>query len=56
LVNLLWHELNSSESTPINYRIYDKASDGKSKNIHFRDMLSLAKSKELNPKAVVMYI
>jgi len=54
LVNLLWHELNSSESTPINYRIYDKASDGKSKNIHFRDMLSLAKPRGLKPKAVVM--
>jgi len=43
LVNFIWHGLKSSESIPVDYRIYDKKSDGKSKNIHFRDMLSLAK-------------
>ena len=30
-----------------------KASDGESKNIHFRDMLSLAKLRGLNPKTIV---
>ena len=54
LVNLLWHNLDSSESIPIDYRIYDKDSDGKTKNTHFQEMLSLAKSRGLQPEAVVM--
>lgn len=54
LVNLLWHGLESEESIPIDYRIYDKDTDGKTKNTHFCDMLSLAKSRGLEPDAVVM--
>jgi hypothetical protein len=34
-------------------RIYDKDTDGKTKNTHFCDMLSLAKSRGLHPTAVV---
>ncbi len=41
------------QSVPIDYRIYDKDTDGKKKNI-FCDMLSLAKSRGINPEAVVM--
>ena len=54
LVNLLWHELEGGESIPIDYRIYDKEKDGKTKNTHFCDMLSLAKVRGLKPEAVVM--
>ncbi|PAV01940.1 hypothetical protein CBG25_13835 [Arsenophonus sp. ENCA] len=43
LVNLLWHDLTSVESIPIDYRIYDKDSDGKTKNTHFSEMLALAR-------------
>lgn len=54
LINLLWHGLESESSVPIDYRIYDKDTDGKTKNTHFCDMLSLAKSRGINPTAVVM--
>lgn len=54
LINLLWHGLDSEESIPIDYRIYDKDTDGKTKNTHFRDMLKLAKDRGLEPEAVVM--
>ena len=53
LINLLWHGLESESSVPIDYRIYDKDTDGKTKNTHFCDMLSLAKSRGINPTAVV---
>lgn len=54
LINLLWHGLTSQESVPVDYRIYDKDTDGKTKNTHFCDMLALAKSRGLQPEAVVM--
>lgn len=54
LVNLLWHGCKQAQSIPIDYRIYDKDTDGKTKNSHFCDMLSLAKKRGLNPSAVVM--
>ena len=54
LINLLWHGCDSHESIPVDYRIYDKDTDGKTKNSHFCDMLSLAKSRGINPLAVVM--
>lgn len=54
LVNLLWHGLEEATSIPIDYRIYDKTTDGKTKNSHFCDMLSLAKARGLMPEAVVI--
>jgi hypothetical protein len=54
LVNLLWHGLESKETVPVDYRVYDKDSDGKTKNTHFCDMLSLARSRGIKPSAVVM--
>jgi hypothetical protein len=54
LINLLWHGLDSQESVPIDYRIYDKDTDGKTKNTHFCDMLKLAKDRGIKPEAVVM--
>lgn len=54
LVNLLWHGLEQHQSIPIDYRVYDKDSDGKTKNTHFCEMLSLAKSRGIQPQAVVI--
>lgn len=54
LVNLVWHGLESKDSMPVDYRVYDKETDGKTKNDHFRDMLKLAQSRGLRPDAVVM--
>src|SRR5690606_308761 len=54
LINLLWHGCKQEQSIPVDYRIYDKDTDGKTKNSHFCDMLSLAKKRGLNPSAVVM--
>lgn len=53
LVNLLWHDLNSSNTVPVDYRIYDKGGDGKTKNTHFCEMLKLAKNRGICPDAVV---
>jgi len=54
LINLLWHGLTQEISVPIDYRVYDKDTDGKTKNTHFCEMLSLAKSRGITPEAVVM--
>lgn len=54
MVNLLWHGLVSEESVPTDYRIYDKNTDGKTKNTHLREMLKLAKERGIRPEAVVM--
>lgn len=54
LINLLWHGLEQEISVPVDYRIYDKDTDGKTKNTHFCEMLSLAKSRGITPDAVVM--
>lgn len=54
LVNLLWHGLESREFVPVDYRVYDKDTDGKTKNEHFREMLKLAKHRGIQPSAVVM--
>jgi len=53
LVNLLWYGINSELSLPVDFRVYDKSSDGKNKNTHFVNMLSLAKKRDMKPDAVV---
>jgi len=53
LVNFVWHGLETKQTVPIDYRIYDKASDGKTKNTHCQDMVKLAKSRSLTPEAIV---
>ena len=53
VLNLVWHGLETEQTIPVDYRIYDKDTDGKTKNTHFCDMLSLAKSRGLKPNAVV---
>ena len=54
LLNLIFYNRDTQDYLPVDYRVYDKESDGKSKNDHFRDMLSLAKQRGINPDAVVM--
>lgn len=54
LINLLWYGCDTENYTPVDYRIYDKETDGKTKNSHFCDMLSLAKKRGMKPTAVVM--
>lgn len=54
LVNLVWYGQESEAYVPVDYRVYDKDTDGKTKNEHFRGMLSLAKSRGIEPDAVVM--
>ena len=53
MVNLVHQDINKNESVPVDYRVYDKKVDGKTKNTHFLDMLSLAKKRGVNPEAVV---
>ena len=54
LVNLLHYEIKRQQKMPVDYRIYDKKSDGKNKNKHFRQMLRIAKLRGMKPTAVVM--
>lgn len=52
LVNLLW--TNGQEYIPVDYRIYQKENDDKTKNDHFRDMLKRAKQRQFLPLYVLM--
>ena len=52
VVNALWQTSND-EYTPIDYRIWNPPDDGKTKNNHFRDMLSSAKTRGLEPEMAV---
>lgn len=54
MVNMLWYGIKSDMSVPIDYRIYDKDTDGKTKNTHFRDMLASARSRGITPDFVVV--
>lgn len=52
LVNLLW--TNISEYIPVDYRIYQKENDDKTKNEHFQEMLKKAKKRGFKPLFVLM--
>lgn len=51
LITLLWSD--GDRYVPIDYRLYDKAKDGLSKNDHFREMLSEAQKRGFAPEAVI---
>jgi len=51
LLTLLWTD--GEALIPCDYRLYDKANDGLSKNDHFRAMLGVAKEREFSPECVV---
>ena len=53
VTTLLWTS-NNNEHMPIDYRIYQKEDDGKTKNEHFREMLTKAKERGLHPEAILM--
>lgn len=53
LTTLLWTGSNN-EHMPVDYRIYGKEDDGKTKNEHFREMLTKAKARGFHPEAVLM--
>lgn len=48
LVNLLW--TSGEEFIPVDYRIYDKPRDSKTKNDHFQEMLKRAKKRGFMPR------
>ena len=50
LITLLWTD--GVRCVPIDYRIYDKDTDGKTKNDHFAEMLISAFERGLNPNLV----
>lgn len=54
LVNLIWRDYQGDEFIPIDYRIYDKPTDDKTKNEHVCDMLNLVKQRGVKPKVIVM--
>lgn len=49
LVNLLWTGDLGAEYIPVDYRVYKKEFDDKTKNDHFRDMLKRAKNRGFCP-------
>lgn len=51
LMNMLWTK--ETEHIPVDFRIYTKLTDGKTKNDHFRDMVLLSVHRELKVKAYV---
>jgi hypothetical protein len=51
LVTLLWTD--GRRHIPVDYRIYDKARDGKTNNDHFRDMLCTAYERGFEPEYVL---
>lgn len=52
VVNALW-QTNKEEYIPMDYRIWNPVEDGKTKNNHFRDMLTAVKRRQLTPEMVV---
>ena len=55
VVNLVHSSGKPSEFFPMDYRIYDPAADGKSKNDHFRDMLLHAVADKLIQARTVLF-
>lgn len=52
VVNALW-QTSKEDYIPMDYRIWNPPDDGKTKNDHFKDMLSSTKERDLNPEMVV---
>lgn len=52
VVNALW-QVSAEQYIPMDYRIWNPPEDGKTKNDHFRDMLSSTKARGLHPETVV---
>lgn len=52
MLNFLWVN-DSNDVCPIDVRIYEPREDGKTKNDHFRELLKIAKRREVTPEAVI---
>lgn len=52
MLNFLWVN-DSNHVCPMDVRIYEPKEDGKTKNDHFREMLKIAKRREVKPEAVI---
>ena len=53
MANAVWRDAQSEQYIPVDFRVYDKDVDGKTKNDHFRDMLSLSVDIEIDISAVI---
>lgn len=51
LISMIWTD--GDLMMPVDYRVYDKAGDGKTKNDHFQDMLDTVKQRDFMPEAVL---
>ena len=51
LLTLLWTD--GDRHLPCDYRLYDKVTDGKTKNDHFRELLQVAKDRGFSPECVL---
>lgn len=51
LISLVWTD--GDRLYPIDYRVYDKPTDGKTKNDHARDLLAAAHGRGLKPRCVL---
>lgn len=51
LISMIW--IDRDFMMPVDYRVYEKAGDGKTKNDHFQSMLDAAKQPDFKPKAVL---
>jgi putative transposase len=51
LITLVWTD--GDRLYPCDYRLYDKATDGKTKNDHFRDLLAAAHGRGFRPRCVL---
>ena len=52
MLNMLWVD-GENQVCPMDVRIYEPKEDGKTKNDHFRELLGLAKRREVKPEAVI---
>ena len=52
VVNALW-QISKEDYIPMDYRVWNPPDDGKTKNDHFKEMLSSTKERGLNPEMVV---
>lgn len=51
IITLLWTD--GDAAIPVDFRIYDKDVDGKTKNDHFRNMLCESKARSFNPGFII---
>jgi putative transposase len=51
LVSLVWSD--GDRIVPLDYRVYDKPNDGRTKNDHFRDLVAAACQRGFRPRAVL---